>query len=170
MNKEKLVPVGKIIKPHGIKGELKFFLYNNDSSIFLKNNINIWLDFDNKFIFHEVESIKGSNVKIIKIKKIDNRDAAKLFSNKKLFILRKDFPKIEKENFYLNDIINFKVFDNSKEIGFVSDILSLPGGNIMVISCFGKEVLVPLVDKYTEFFDFDDNVVFMKNIQEFIKL
>ena len=172
MNKtipEKFIPIGKIIKPHGIRGELKLFLYNNESSI-LSKDINIWIDFNNKLRLYKLDSIKGLNKKIIKIRAIDDRDTADLFSAKKIFILRKDFPELDKENFYLNDIIKFKVFSEKNNVGIVTDVLSLPGGNVLVVNCDGKEVLIPMVDEYVLLFDFDREIVFMKNIQEFIKL
>ena len=166
---EKFIPIGKIIKPHGIKGELKLFLYNNESSI-LSEDINIWIDFNNKLRLYKLDFIKGSIKKIIKIRTIDDRDTADLFSAKKIFILRKDFPELEKEAFYLNDIIKFKVFSEKDDVGIITDVLSLPSGNVLVVDCNEKEVLIPMVDEYILFFDFDKEIVFMKNIQEFIKL
>ena len=37
-----LIPLGKIIKPHGIKGQIKFKPYNEDSNL-LNQNMVIWL-------------------------------------------------------------------------------------------------------------------------------
>ena len=45
-----LVPIGKILKAHGLLGEVKAFLYNVDSDS-LKPEINIWLNIKNEFIF-----------------------------------------------------------------------------------------------------------------------
>ena len=77
-----------------------------------------------------------------------SRNDARSLSNKEFFISREDFPDIESDNFYINDIINFKVLDGDNELGFIYDIFSLPGGNVMGINCYGKEILVPMVEKY----------------------
>ena len=37
-----LIPLGMIIKPHGIKGQIKFKPYNENSSILCKN-MEVWL-------------------------------------------------------------------------------------------------------------------------------
>ena len=163
------IPFGKIVKPHGVKGELKLFLYNKDSKI-LTNKINIWIEIDNCLIKYKLLSIKGNNSKIVKVDKIDSRDDAEVLSNKEFFILRNDFPEIESDNFYINDIINLKVLVNNKDLGYIYDVFSLPGGNVMGLMYNGREILIPLLDKYIEFFDFDKKIVGLKNIKEFIEL
>lgn len=168
-NKSDFISFGKIVKPHGIKGELKLFLYNEDSNI-LKDKINIWIEIDDCLTSFELLSIRGDKFKIVKLENINSRDNAKLFSKKEFFISRNDFPDIESDNFYINDIINFRVLDNNKDLGYVYDVFSLPGGNVMGINYNGKEILVPLVEKYIQFFDFDKKRVGLKNIEEFVKL
>ena len=37
-----LIPIGKIVKPHGIKGQIKLKLYNEKSSLLVKDTI-VWL-------------------------------------------------------------------------------------------------------------------------------
>ena len=37
-----LIAIADILKPKGLKGELKVFLYNKDSQT-LKKNINVWI-------------------------------------------------------------------------------------------------------------------------------
>ena len=172
MSKEKysnFIPFGKIIKPHGIKGELKFFIYNKDSNI-LKDKINIWINMNDQFTSFELSSIRGDESKIVKLEKINSRDEATSLSNKEFFIFRNDFPDIESDNFYINDIINFKVLESDKDLGYIYDVFSLPGGQVMGISYKGKEVLIPMVDKYIQFFDFEKKIVVLKNIKEFMEL
>jgi len=166
---QKLIPFGKFIKPHGIKGELKLLLYNKDSNI-LSNKIKIWVNLNDELYYYSVESIKGTKDLIVKFSQINDRDQANLLSGQEFFISRENFPDLDKRNFYLVDIIKFKVFDEKKEIGFISDILSLPGGNVIEINFKKKMILVPMVDKYIKFFDFDNKIIIMKNINEFIKL
>ena len=104
------------------------------------------------------------------MEKINSRDDATSLSNKEFFIFRSDFPDIESDNFYINDIINFKVLESDKDLGYIYDVFSLPGGQVMGISYKGKEVLIPMVDKYIQFFDFEKKIVVLKNIKEFMEL
>ena len=172
MNKlipQDLIPLGKVIKPHGIKGELKLLLYNKNSNI-LSKMLNIWIRHDETFDYYNLEFVKGIKDIIVKFSQVDDRDVASLLSGREFFVSRSEFPDIDKENFYLVDIIKFKVFDGTEEIGFISDVLFLPGGNILEINYKGNMILVPMVDKYIEFFDFDEKKITVNGIQEFKKL
>ena len=42
-----LIPLGKIIKPYGIKGQIKFKPFNQNSSILIRNSI-VWLKKEDK--------------------------------------------------------------------------------------------------------------------------
>ena len=165
----KLVPFGKVSKAHGVKGELKFFLYNKESDFLLKKN-KIWFKVDNKFKQFNIEFTKGINGEIVKLKSINDKNNADFFKGKEFFVLREDFPKLEKGSFYLNDIIDFKVYNKELKIGKISDILNLPSGNIIEIKSEKKCILVPMVDKYIELFDFNNKSVIMKDIEELINL
>ena len=169
IDKTNFIPCGKLIKPHGIKGEIKLFVYNKDSNI-LKNKISIWIKNNDDFTSFNIDYIKGKNSKIVKLEKIESRDDAELISRKEFFILRSDFPKIESGNFYINDVIKFKVLENGNKLGYIYDIFTLPGGNVMGIKFNEKEILIPMIDKYIEFFDFDKKIVTLKNIKEFLEL
>ena len=54
-----LIPLGKILKPKGLKGELKAFLYNEESEILIPG-IKIWLDNNNSFDSFKLLNIRGS--------------------------------------------------------------------------------------------------------------
>ena len=108
-----LVSLGKVIKPHGIKGELKVFLYNNESSIFAKG-LRIWFISNlNQYKLYKLNSIRGSiDNKIIKLDDIINIDMAQSLVKKEIFVSRSDFEPLDNKNdYYLNDLIGLKVLD-----------------------------------------------------------
>ena len=165
----KLIPIGRVSKVHGVRGDLKLFVYNKESNL-LKSKINIWFKFEKEFKPFNIESNKGLNGEIVKLKSVSDRNSADLFKGKEFFVLRKDFPELEDGSFYLNDVIDFKVYNNMLEIGKISDILNLPSGNIIEIKSKNKYILIPMVDKYIELFDFKKKTVIMKDIEDLINL
>ena len=65
-----LIPIGKIVKPHGINGEVKVILYNDKSTTLVKG-INVWFENKNKYKNFILESIRGhSSNLIVKFKNI----------------------------------------------------------------------------------------------------
>ena len=70
----------------------------------------------------------------------------------------------------MNDIIGFKLFNEEEEIGLILDVLLLPSANYILVNYSNKEILVPVLDEYIKFFDFDEQIVIMKNIEGFLNL
>ncbi len=146
---------------------MKFHLFN-ESSTSLNIKIDVWLKSSNgsveNFIIENL--IISTNRNIIKFKNIDSRDAAEDIRGFEIFLSRKNFPPINDEQYYLADILGFKVYnENNVVIGIVEDVLSLSGNDIIVVREDGKEFLIPLVDEFLMLFDFEDKKIIVNVIE-----
>ena len=166
MNKDKLIPIGSLVKHHGLKGELKVFLYNEDSETLVKG-LPIWIETDNNFISYHLENVRGSKSSlIIKFKNINSREKSQFLVKKEIYVSRNDFPDLD-EGYYLNDIIGFKIVNDTNQVyGYLKDILVLTGNEILVVDCDGKEVLVPNVEEFVKLFDFDKKIIIVSNFEQ----
>ena len=167
-----LVPLGKIIKPHGVKGELKVFLYNDRSST-LKEGLYIWFKLDEKFVKYSVINLRGVSKKsqILKIKEVDTFDKAMIISKKEFFVSRNDFEELDENSFYLNDLIGCDVFDEKNQsLGKILDVLNFPANDVLLISYEDKEIMVPFVEDFILLFDLDNRLVKLKNFKFFFEL
>ena len=162
-----LIPLGKILKSKGLRGEVKVFLYNEDSNTLNKNK-NIWINCNNEFKSFSIEYVKIFNrYRIIKLKDIDSIENTKDIIDKKLFVSRIDFPKAN--TFYLVDLIGFVVKDESNNIvGNVKDIINLPTNDSLLIGCNNKEIIIPIIDDFIVLFDYNEKYVIIKNSDTFI--
>tara|TARA_B100000029_G_scaffold506778_1_gene590145 strand:+ start:97 stop:621 length:525 start_codon:yes stop_codon:yes gene_type:complete len=168
---ENLIPMGEIIKPHGIKGELKVFLYNRESET-LKKGVSIWFYSNNSYCSYKLISVRGSlGNSIMKIEQIENIDQVKRLAKKQFFISRNDFATIRDDSFYLNDLIGFNVFDNKNiNYGKIIDIINLPANDVMIFMYKNKEIMIPIVDDFIELFDFENKLIQVKKIEMFLNL
>tara|TARA_Y100000590_G_C15462042_1_gene916836 strand:+ start:300 stop:824 length:525 start_codon:yes stop_codon:yes gene_type:complete len=167
-----LVPLGKIIKPHGVKGELKVFLYNDRSST-LKEGLYIWFKIDEKFVKYSVINLRGVTKKsqILKIKEVDTFDKAMIISKKEFFVSRNDFEELDENSFYLNDLIGCDVFDEKNQsLGKILDVLNFPANDVLLISYEDKEIMVPFVEDFILLFDLDNRLVKLKNFKFLFEL
>ena len=147
--------MGKIIKPHGILGEVKVKLFNSKSKT-LKVGQTIWiLDSMNKSSSYIIERLSLLSEKSkIKFRDIDDRNAAELIRNSILSVSRNDFPELGIDEFYLIDLIGYSVLDqNGVNIGIISDIMENPANEIIVITNNNKEYLIPFINEFVKFFD-----------------
>ena len=167
-----LIPLGKIIKPQGVKGELKVFLYNDRSST-LKEGLYIWFKLDEKFVKYSVINLRGVSKKsqILKIKEVDTFDKAMIISKKEFFVSRNDFEELDENSFYLNDLIGCDVFDEKNQsLGKILDVLNFPANDVLLISYEDKEIMVPFVEDFILLFDLDNRLVKLKNFKFFFEL
>ena len=161
-------PIGKISKPKGLKGKVKVFLYNVDSNI-LDKDIILWIRDNDSFLKYSVESFeKSAKYYLVKFKNILDRDSAQNICEKKIYISRKDLP--DKKGTYLIDLIGFLVVDElNVSYGKVIDIIHLPTNNSLLIDYNNKEIMIPIIDNFIELFDYEDEVIRVKNSDFFIK-
>ncbi len=154
-----LIPLGKIIKPHGIKGQVKFKPYNQSSSTLIKN-MTVWLkkedDGDLDFKFFKISSIIYSSLQpIIKLEKIDDRNEAVDLRDYIVHISRSLFPSIRDDDLYFVDLIGCKVYNKYEElIGVAKDIVHFSENNHVIIVKLGtKELMAPISRDLVKFFD-----------------
>ena len=156
-----LVPLGRIIKPHGILGEVKISLFNSKSET-LRVGQSVWVGLDEKdYESYVIEKLNLQSEKSrLKFKNINDRNSAELLRNFTLSVCRDEFSETVDEEFYLIDLIGFNVVDQAgKKVGEISDIMENPANDILIITDGDKEHLIPLVDDFVTLFDFEKKQV-----------
>ena len=159
--------MGKLLKPRGLKGELRLYVFNELDSA-LKAEIEVWVKFENgQYANHLIESLAIYGEKSwIKFSGIDRREDAHKLSGLNFSISRSGFAPLNGKEFYLIDIIGCNVLDeNQNNIGLVVDIMSLPAQNLIVVEINGKEVLIPFVDAHVSLFDKKENILIVKDVE-----
>ena len=78
MNNSKRIPIGYLVKPHGLNGEFKVFLYNKESQTLTKG-ILLWLKIEDNFESFLIEDIRGIKRNIIKL---ENSQIRRIYKKK----------------------------------------------------------------------------------------
>ena len=147
MNKDQCFEFGKIIKPHGIKGELLVAVTAEDSDAYKKIK-SVLLEMNGKLIPFEIKKITISSDKaILQMEDVNTEEDTAALLQCKIFLPLSLLPKLKKGQFYYHEIQGFRVVDEEKgEVGSVEEILELPGQDMVLVQYLGKEVLIPLND------------------------
>jgi len=102
------VLLGRIARPHGVKGALSVKLDNPDSET-LRPGINIRLQKENKApTYFEVEFFHAG--RILGLKDLTDRNVAEKLVGSSVYVSREDFPAIDADEIYLGDMLGFEVF------------------------------------------------------------
>jgi 16S rRNA processing protein RimM len=160
--------VAKITSLFGKEGFVKIQPYTDFLERFFDLEI-VFVDFwgDKKKL--EIENVRQMNNSFaLKFKLFNNERDAGVFIGRKVYIEEKDLVELPEHNFFIHDLIGSKVFQNDDEIGEVTDILSLPANDVIVISGKGKkEILIPLVLDCIDRFDPEKKILTLKSELDF---
>lgn len=154
--------VAKIIKVHGIKGELKVF-FDTDNILNYIHKDKFYIERHGSFHVFHVDYIKPfQNFYLLKFSEINDRTTAERFLNASLYLPISELPKLEKDNqFYYHDIINAKVIDSHYgETGRVKEVLEMPAQDLIVILYQNKEILLPIADETILKWDKENQILY----------
>ena len=137
--------MGRLLKPRGLKGELRLTIFNEVDSV-LKIGMEIWVETAEGVQYsHIIESLNIAGVKSwIKFAGYNKREDADNLCGLIFLIPRSVFTPLKDKEIYLVDVIGCKVFDeNRNSIGSAVDTVSLPNQNFVVVEVMGNEVFIP---------------------------
>lgn len=145
---EDLFRIGVIIKPHGLRGEVKVYPTTDDVKRFKKLKKCI-IRTKNGDIEAEKASCKFfKNLVILSFREWNNIDEVEKLRNCDIYVTRENAVPLEKDEYYIADVIGANVYeDNGKFLGTVSDVLQTGANDVFIVSSDGgKELLVPVIN------------------------
>lgn len=119
--------VGKILKPRGLKGEVKVEVYTNDLDNFLKLRA-VYID----DIRYYVEKAVTSDFVYMNLKGVDTVEKAEKLRGKDVVIDRAD-TSVPKGSYLICDLIGAKVYSDDILIGEVRSVLQYGAADIIEI-------------------------------------
>jgi len=147
------IVLGKMGSTYGIRGWLRVFSSTEDAeSIF---EYQPWfIQRAGKWQVIELEGWKRHTQDlIIKVKGVDDRDAANLLTNCEIVVDSKQLPVLEDGDYYWKDLFGCQVVTTSGyELGKIIDMMETGSNDVMVVKAnlkdaFGlKERLIPFLD------------------------
>lgn len=139
------IVIGKIIKPQGIKGELKIcpltdniLRFNGLKHIYLGSEDNL----------REIKNIRISGDDVFMfIEGIISRNDAEAARNLYISVDRENAVKPKEGSYFITDMIGCKVYAEDDEyLGTVKDIIQNGAADVFEISLNGKIYMFPFVD------------------------
>ena len=146
------IPVGRVTRTHGLKGELKFF--PTDQEDFAVQNGQKILLGEATF---KIKSVRGAKKPfIIKFEGVDSIEAAQSLAGQEVQVAREDFESLPKGEYYRFEIEGLKVFDDTgKYYGVIEDIIETGSNDVYVVRENDKEWLVPMIDSVVQSIDLE---------------
>jgi 16S rRNA processing protein RimM len=145
------VPLAEVMRPHGVKGEIRLRLFNKKSDMLLEQDEVLVRMADGEA--HEVsvdQARRADDAILMKLYSVDDRDRADELRGAQICVRRKDFPPAEEGEFYAVDVVGAEARLNGVRLGEVVEIVSYPTVEAMRIRADDKlgDWEIPLSDAF----------------------
>jgi 16S rRNA processing protein RimM len=139
--------LGRVTKPHGIRGEVKVYLFSGQPDNFLKyKEILLGPENSKERIPYRVDRarVQGKQV-LVQLNGCATRTEAESLVGQQVWLRRQDFPDLESDEFYLWDLEGKKVVTvDGLELGQVTGVLQTAAHDILSITGKNQEYLIPV--------------------------
>ena len=145
------VRVGRVSKPHGIRGEVKIFPYSGEPANFR---------FFSHLILVDPESSRKENRRIPKLR-IQGKMAMILFDGVtgrnesenrvgfEVWARKDELPSLAEDEFYWHEMVGRKVVcADGRKLGVITSLLAGGGHDILIVSGKGHEYMIPARDEF----------------------
>lgn len=138
-----ILEIGKILRPHGVKGAVKVECYVDEHFSMFKDCF-----ITNKLAKAKVKNVQNLNKDfyIVTFDVIPDVDAAEKFRNQSIYIDRDLYSEF-KEKLYMSDLINKPVLnEKGEQIGHMVDFDDYGASVVLTIKCGVSSYQIPYVE------------------------
>ena len=139
---ENFIEVGKIVAPHGVRGDLRVLPSIERPEILGKVRRLFWENTP-----HEVLLAKPhKNVYRVHVKGCDDRNGAEALVGKICFLPREEFPRLPDGEYYFFELLGLSIVaDDGTEVGTLSEIIETGANDVYVAKKDGTEICIPAI-------------------------
>ncbi len=146
---DRFILIGKIAKPHGLRGEVKLFAYSDEPETLLEYKQVVLVDSRGCLSpNYEIERVRlQGKFAILKLSNIDDRNSAEAIHGRGVLIEKKDLSPVEDDEYYWYQLYDLPVStETGTLLGTVSSVFSNGAQDIMIVKDQQQEYMIPILD------------------------
>lgn len=147
MSSPETVTVGRILRPHGVRGELKVEVLSDVPDRFAPGSRLLLVRQGGAPVERTVESIRAlqGGFGVVRLAGVGDRDAAEALRDAWLEVPRSAVPAAAEGEYYQYELIGCRCTDGGEELGTVVDVIEDGGGLLLVVEGAGRRLPIPFV-------------------------
>ena len=165
LSSEELVAIGKIVAPHGVRGDVRIMpltdfpeRFRKLKEVLLANGTSLAIDgvkYHKQFV-------------LLKFRGLDSMNAVEHLKNQILHVQEKDLVKLPEGQYYQYQIIGLAVYNEEDElIGTITDILETGSNDVYVAESAGqKPIMIPALKEVVKNIDLSNKKMIVKLQEE----
>jgi 16S rRNA processing protein RimM len=153
------VVIGKIRKPHGIRGEIRMSVFTDFSDL-IEPGLIIYLG--ERYRPCTIKSLRwhGGDL-LIALKEFPDRTAVEIFRNVMVYMKAEDTPELPEGEYYLHQLVGLDVItDQGERLGTIKEIILTGANDVYLIDTdIGKDILIPAIEEVVLEIDHEEGFV-----------
>ncbi len=150
-----LLPIGRVVKPHGVKGKIKIVYFGEDFSQFHFYQEVFIEDRMGRLQSYEIlEATPQPPRLILQLKDIRTVEEARTLVGKEIYVRKECLPDIPEDEYYWMEMIGMEVeTEEGKRIGRIKEIFPTGAHDIYVVQGKRGEIFLPAVQEVIQSID-----------------
>jgi len=163
---EGLLLIGKVVRPHGLKGLVRIVSYADSAETFLRAQEVVLESASGRAVKHGIVSITPSKrFFLLHLEGLDSLEKAEAYREGNIYIEKKGLHR-EDDEYFWHEILDLPVFlETGEPIGFIRQILPGSGHDIYVVQEGDKEILIPAVHEVIREVDLENKKVVVAEME-----
>ena len=156
-----LIPIGRVVRPHGVRGKIKLEYFGEDVHCFPPSReVFIEVKAGRLQAYEILETTPQAPRLILRLKGIERREEVEPLIGKEVFIKREVLPDLEEGEYYWMDLLGMSVeTQEGKKIGRVKEIFSTGANDGFVIEGKRGEIFLPATEEVVQGVDRERGVM-----------
>ena len=153
--------LGRIVKTHGIRGEVQVYSYSDVEYFLDYKDIFVQGKYGDKVPQRVLKArVKKGQSVILALEGVVDRTQAGSFVGKEIFLDRAKLPPLAEGEYYWHEIEGLSVVSaEGEELGILSDVLATGAHDVYVVKGDKGEILVPAVEQMVKRIDLEKGVM-----------
>lgn len=161
--------IGTIVKPHGLKGEVKVYPHTDDLSRFEDASYLIVGETEEKLEIQSAREQKG--MVFLKFKNKNTIESIEYLIRKDLYVNAENMRELEDDEYMIDTLIGLEVYlEDDKKIGVVTDFLQYTANDVFVITLeSGQKAMIPFLKQFVPKIDMENKKMIIRPIKGMIE-
>ncbi len=166
-----LLVVGKVIRPHGLKGLLRIMLYSGSGACLRDAETVFFRAVSGEIREYEVTSVKAhKNIFLLDLAEINSVDEAEAYRGAEILV-KEEILTREEDAYFWYELLGLKVYlDTGECLGTVSRIVPTGANDIYVVKKGKKEVHIPAVYEVVKEIDLENGKMTISPLEGMLDL
>lgn len=155
------VLLGKIIATHGVKGQLRVFLFSGEfSSIAGLDTVMVKAPNRGMETFEVAAAARHGKKVLLTLKNYDNVNQVLHLVGRELYVERDQLPELPEGEYYWRDLVGLRVVtDQGEMLGTLTEIIATGSNDVYVVQGREREYLIPALEEVVLEVNLDDGVM-----------